>query len=717
MTDPFGSLIARGGMTDPFGSLIARGGMTDPFGSLIARGGMTDPFGSLIARGGMTDPFGSLIARGGMNLLEVDELRSQFALVANDYYSFIYYFLNYAGCNRVEHCRLTICYTPTILELLEAWIDDIWDESMTFGNSLLDTMEMLECDVRFSLMINKLYSTSCLQDILVQANIIKFLKDITEKSIVLLDIQRRELLCTRKKVMDVCYRNRIARTAWIRKLAHFLIRDVTLYANDIVVDKHDADWFETYYQVSKTPGTKCGYRKMIGDVKELTTYDHCTKRSYTIVLPLIFNFNKYVANSLPLIASINMQYQIVVTLRKFDEVTYREPFSELTTIPKIRNAYCMCEYIYLSGEERMIFASRTIEYVIDEIQIGTPVNVTDNNVTCCNYHRTLAIPRIIYDQTGVAKLMMMPDIITSLKSTTITHYFHHPAKFMVTLIKPDLHTQPHLRHDDNYFYGEHQWDNYGLYSYYDLSRIHQVKACYYEDLQCQLNQVDHPVFGFNNIINLLLLEPLDQPVLEAAQCIKDYYLNYDRPFVDFTEFIASKFTGRFVKDIMFKNIIYQVTPLDCYDTLIRIEVINVIAAVMNRIFNKLFDEMCVEVADYQELLIRNPKVNPLIEGYLTMDSYNVMPENADDKFWSELQCWLYFNSTASVGVNLHSWALNPLDGSPSGTCNLSRIDDFESVLKLHPMIGNHYPVTVCNTVMNVNLLRCMSGLCGKGWSY
>ncbi len=39
-------------------------------------------------------------------------------------------------------------------------------------------------------------------------------------------------------------------------------------------------------------------------------------------------------------------------------------------------------------------------------------------------------------------------------------------------------------------------DNFGLYSRYDLSMIHQIKSCYYDNIHKQLDNLDDSVFGF-----------------------------------------------------------------------------------------------------------------------------------------------------------------------------------------------------------------------------
>ena len=73
-----------------------------------------------------------------------------------------------------------------------------------------------------------------------------------------------------------------------------------------------------------------------------------------------------------------------------------------------------------------------------------------------------------------------------------------------------------------------------------------------------------------------------------------------------------------------------------------------------------------------------------------------------------LQPYKYHTSTPSSGVNVFSFALNPEDDQPSGTCNFSRIDnaqlnlDDEDALEIY--------------AVNYNVLRIMSGMGGLAYS-
>ena len=98
----------------------------------------------------------------------------------------------------------------------------------------------------------------------------------------------------------------------------------------------------------------------------------------------------------------------------------------------------------------------------------------------------------------------------------------------------------------------------------------------------------------------------------------------------------------------------------------------------------------------------------------------------DNVFFNYLQPFKYHTSTPSPGVNVFSFALNPEDDQPSGTCNMSRIDLVQLELSLRWLF--HKTNIDCNDVdlnegyelfifgVNYNVLRILGGMGGLVFS-
>lgn len=75
------------------------------------------------------------------------------------------------------------------------------------------------------------------------------------------------------------------------------------------------------------------------------------------------------------------------------------------------------------------------------------------------------------------------------------------------------------------------------------------------------------------------------------------------------------------------------------------------------------------------------------------------------------------NIPDSPGINVYSFAVKPEDHQPSGTCNMSRIDNATLLLSVHPDIASsNLNKKLRVYAVNYNVLRIMSGMGGLAYS-
>ncbi len=79
-------------------------------------------------------------------------------------------------------------------------------------------------------------------------------------------------------------------------------------------------------------------------------------------------------------------------------------------------------------------------------------------------------------------------------------------------------------------------------------------------------------------------------------------------------------------------------------------------------------------------------------------------------FFNRVQPSMHHTASPAIGVNVYSFALNPEDHQPSGTCNFSRIDN-ATLSVTTTATGVFYVYGV-----NYNVLRVMSGMGGVAYS-
>jgi len=104
-------------------------------------------------------------------------------------------------------------------------------------------------------------------------------------------------------------------------------------------------------------------------------------------------------------------------------------------------------------------------------------------------------------------------------------------------------------------------------------------------------------------------------------------------------------------------------------------------------------------------------LNPVSKAKLQLNGHDRFAERSGDYF-NFVQPYQHHTCTPGVGINVYSFALNPEEHQPSGTCNFSRIDNASLQLTMTDSSSRKLRVYA----VNYNVLRIMSGMGGLAYS-
>ena len=179
------------------------------------------------------------------------------------------------------------------------------------------------------------------------------------------------------------YNSNNLKFAWVEKLGHTIIDYIEVKIGGETIDKHYGIWIEIWNQLSGKYYLKDVYDKMIGNVKELTTFDRTIKSEYLLNIPLTFWFSKFNGLSFPLIALQYSELSFNIKLKSINECAYIEYVTDQsgTAIPISMNdiwenngykldGKLLIDYIFLESNERRKFAQSSHEYLIETIQMN-----------------------------------------------------------------------------------------------------------------------------------------------------------------------------------------------------------------------------------------------------------------------------------------------------------------------------------------------------------
>jgi hypothetical protein len=108
--------------------------------------------------------------------------------------------------------------------------------------------------------------------------------------------------------------------------------------------------------------------------------------------------------------------------------------------------------------------------------------------------------------------------------------------------------------------------------------------------------------------------------------------------------------------------------------------------------------------------------NPVSLAKLQLNGHDRFSER-DGRYFNLVQPYQHHENVPSTGINVYSFALKPEDHQPSGTCNMSRIDNATLQLTLtSAAVSGGRSVKVRVYAVNYNVLRIMSGMGGLAYS-
>jgi hypothetical protein len=109
--------------------------------------------------------------------------------------------------------------------------------------------------------------------------------------------------------------------------------------------------------------------------------------------------------------------------------------------------------------------------------------------------------------------------------------------------------------------------------------------------------------------------------------------------------------------------------------------------------------------------------NPVASAKLQLNGHDRFAARDGDYFSLVQPYQHHTNIPEDAGINVYSFGLQPEDHQPSGTCNMSRIDNATLNIELDSTYNNDHPNSKIKVfAVNYNVLRVMSGMGGLAYS-
>lgn len=493
--------------------------------------------------------------------------------------------------------------------------------------------------------------------------------------------------------------------AWVRHIGHSIMDEVELEIGGSTIDKQYGDWLHMWHQLSTSSDKAQGLARLLGDVPELTSVsslnwndkNNTLKQSYPLYIPLQFYFNRNNGLALPLIALQYHHVKIYVKLRPVDQLYIAsEAFKNSNNNLRINEASIYLTYIFLDTEERRRFAQATHEYLVEQLQ-----HTGDENAGT--------------GATGKYKMT-----------------FNHPVKALYWVTK----------------LGNYQGKKFLVYDHEDWNRALEKAA-----KLLLLAQFDLDKFGFFNEIDMDNTSPsyfsennIEYDIVNPADPEQEptYVFNDNNTF---SRFSNGSFIGRLScklpllargkEDLRNKidGVIRIATDFDnqgmIYPVVDRITRNDLTISDLSIPIEKFEADNRVQYSKNHDLFVwQHHNYGLLIDGSLNPVELAELQLNGQPRqskrsgtWYDTVEPFLRHTRTPGSGINVMSFANNPEEHQPSGTCNFSRIDTamlhvwfvkFGANSMADIFLSPENRVLIFGT--NYNVLRIMAGMCGMTYA-
>jgi len=533
-----------------------------------------------------------------------------------------------------------------------------------------------------------------------------------------------------------------SRFAWVRRLGHALVRNVEIEIGGSRIDKQYGTWLDLWYELTHDVNQEAGYRAMIGDVDALTRLDGPdangnVKDQYTMYIPLQFWFCRNSGLGLPLIAlqyhevRINFEFEdvarLVVWQPYFDAAGQK--FTPEFKALSMKEASVLVDYVYLDAVERKRFAQVGHEYLIEQVQFTGDETLTGNaNTANLNYKSKLG--------------------------------FNHPTKELVWVVKNATFAgddragaggsgtgRPFLAYTND----SSKWETDALqYAANNLAAgMLEVIPSAGAPVGSNINPADESsslVLDETALVYSITTRPghtcrfnvfvLNANANSSLRVVK--YPVYSGAITangatgfNFADFIDEVQVNVYLSGVGVGTVSATVVShsLSLNDVSIPLDFgvapNNLVDGRVNSSFGTNPNDVYVIQFDNYGLRL-DGRGNPVAEVGLQLngqDRFNPLLGS----YFNYVQPWQYHTRTPADGVNVYSFGLQPEQHQPTGTCNLSRIDNTNLQIKLADGLRTSFGIKpklaidlsnakLYTFALSYNVLRIMSGMGGLAYS-
>jgi len=450
--------------------------------------------------------------------------------------------------------------------------------------------------------------------------------------------------------------DKITKFRWCRKIGYALIKQIDVSIGGKLIDRQYGEWLNIWSELFGKKNYEID--KMIGNIKEI--YDYSTsKKSYELYIPLRFWFCNYITNSLPILCLLHNDIKINLELNTLSSVCNIGPSHYILTENDCVN-FIEGEYIeqYINGEtitgQFMYFDDINKRLYYNRISNKLFQNINTYSITNSNL-------------SNESKEEQINNLIDSYTIYGLTSGYQATPKI-----------------NDN----EEILTSY-LHKYTPLTNIN-LKECYLLVEYIFLDVAERK----------RLYEQKHEFLIEQLLLANDSLINNQT-----TSILSLYHPVKYIVWTIQQEYLTQKYNNDHFNYTNSYKYYDIL-----HINDKEHNGIKNNNTEYQNKFINNQIGESNVNNSILYLNDIKRIEQQDNLYYGIIQPLQHFNYIPQTGINIYSFSLNPCEFQPSGSCNMSLIDNIKLLNNVDKIINNNNPGHLKVYGVCYNILKIESGL-------
>lgn len=525
--------------------------------------------------------------------------------------------------------------------------------------------------------------------------------------------------------------------AWVKRVGHALIKEVKVKIGGMEIDAQTGTWMDVWYELTHTSEEERGYDELIGNTPELTTltgrtmFDNDNEillPETTLYIPFQFWFCRNYGLSLPLIALQYHEVRFEVELENANKLFVWTGSAPNLNNFSFREASILIDYIYLEAGERRKYAQLGHEYLIEQLQdseeslnFNSSSNSSKEKYKLNFNHPTKEVVwalkvgafngegRRLGTSGGRGSFLTYTNDDTAWMSEALDYAAKNLAEGTIFVNPGPCDANVKINGQCAHLCSELSNPGFNQGQRVTVELRNNNVSCLGEKSLEQINEENITVYCYDT-----LLSDIDFSLFGNNNGVELFdFIDSAHVVVSHSDGAASTIQIEAVSVRHKLSLTDLSIPVEDFDTDLR--------SADSRKFCVHKDVNVTQFSNYGLRL--DGRGNPVRSAVIELNGHKRFEEE-QGAFFNYYQTKNHHTRTPADGINVYSFALHPEKHQPSGTTNLSRIDNTQLEIVFADSLRSDNRLkldlsrdsTLYIFAWSYNVLRVMSGMAGLAYS-